>query len=77
MLEVFADRTGARRERFPELSPREHEILEHLAAGASNKEIAAALVISPVTVRNHVSNILMKLHLTNRREAMVRYREGC
>ncbi len=75
MLEVFADRGDPRRDRFPELSPREHEILQHLADGASNKEIAAALVISPVTVRNHVSNILMKLHLTNRREAMVQYRD--
>lgn len=75
MLEVFADRGDPSRDRFPELSPREHEILQHLADGASNKEIAAELVISPVTVRNHVSNILMKLHLTNRREAMVRYRD--
>ena len=76
MLEVFADRGRAATSRFPELSRREHEILQHLAGGASTKEIAATLVISPVTVRNHVSNILMKLHLTNRREAMVRYREG-
>lgn len=75
MLEVFTDRGDPRRDRFPELSPREHEILQHLADGASNKEIATALVISPVTVRNHVSNILMKLHLTNRREAMVQYRD--
>jgi DNA-binding NarL/FixJ family response regulator len=75
MLEVFADRGDPGRNRFPELSPREDEILRHLAEGASNKEIAAALVISPVTVRNHVSNILTKLHLTNRREVMVQYRD--
>ena len=65
-----------RRDRFPELSVREREILEHLAGGASNREIAELLVISPITVRNHVSSILAKLHLTNRREAMVRYRDG-
>ena len=76
MLEVFAERRPQTRDRFPELSPREREILEHLAEGASNREIAALLVISPVTVRNHVSNILAKLHLANRREAMVRFRDG-
>ena len=76
MLEVFAERPPQTRDRFPELSPREREILEHLAEGLSNREIAALLVISPVTVRNHVSNILAKLHLANRREAMVRFRDG-
>lgn len=76
LLEVFADRPQHSRDRFPQLSPREHEILEHLAEGASNREIAALLVISPVTVRNHVSNILAKLHLANRREAMVRFRDA-
>jgi len=76
MLEVFAERRPQTRDRFPELSPREREILEHLAEGASNREIAGLLVISPVTVRNHVSNILSKLHLANRREAMVRFRDG-
>ena len=76
MLEVFAERRPQTRDRFPELSPREREILEHLAEGASNREIAGLLVISPVTVRNHVSNILAKLHLANRREAMVRFRDG-
>lgn len=75
MLEVFSEPRGGGRDRFPELSEREHEILRHLAQGASNKEIARTLVISPITVRNHVSSILSKLHLTNRREAMVRFRE--
>lgn len=75
LLEVFADRHRQPVDRFPQLSPREHEILERLADGASNREIAASLVISPVTVRNHVSSILAKLHLANRREAMLRFRE--
>lgn len=61
---------------FPELSPREKEVLTHLAQGLSNSEIAQALFISPITVRNHVSNILMKLQVSNRREAMIRAREA-
>ena len=62
--------------RFPQLSAREREVLGHLAEGLSNPQIAERLVISPVTVRNHVTNILAKLQVTNRREAMIRYREG-
>ncbi len=60
---------------FPELSARELEVLRHLAEGLSNLQIAELLVISPVTVRNHVTSILAKLHVTNRREAMLRYRD--
>ena len=70
----FLDRRPAE-DRFPELSTREHEVLSHLAEGLSNQEIADRLVISPITVRNHVTNILAKLQVTNRREAMLRYRE--
>jgi DNA-binding NarL/FixJ family response regulator len=62
-------------DRFPHLSTREREVLGHLADGLSNRQIAERLVISPVTVRNHVTSILAKLHVTNRREAMIRYRE--
>ena len=63
------------RELFPELSAREHEVLTLLAAGRSNNEIAESLVISPITARNHVSNILTKLQLTNRRDAMIRFHQ--
>ncbi|HET9420194.1 MAG TPA: response regulator transcription factor [Nocardioides sp.] len=62
-------------DRFPGLSAREREVLSHLAQGLSNQQIADELVISPVTVRNHVTNILAKLQVTNRREAMLRYHE--
>lgn len=77
MLDLLTARpAGATdRERFPELSAREREILVHLAEGLTNQQIAARLVLSPITVRNHVSNILTKLRLTNRREAMLRYRD--
>jgi len=61
-------------ERFPELSAREREVLEHLAEGRTNQQIADLLVISPITVRNHVSSILAKLQVTDRRQAMLRAR---
>lgn len=48
------------------LSEREKEVLRRVATGASNKEIAAALVLSEHTVKNHLKNILQKLHLDNR-----------
>jgi two-component system, NarL family, response regulator DevR len=51
------------------LSQREIEILKLIATGKHNGEIAEQLLISPHTVRNHVSNILMKLQMQNRIEA--------
>jgi DNA-binding NarL/FixJ family response regulator len=52
-----------------QLTDREIEVLRHLSTGASNRDIAAALFISENTVRNHVRNILEKLHLSNRVQA--------
>jgi DNA-binding NarL/FixJ family response regulator len=54
---------------FKELTEREVDVLRLLAEGKSNAEIAASLVLSDKTVRNHVSVILDKLHVTNRVEA--------
>jgi DNA-binding NarL/FixJ family response regulator len=54
-----------------ELSDRELEVLRLVANGKDNAEIAAVLVISPKTVKNHISNILMKLQIHNRIEAAV------
>ncbi|NMB12264.1 MAG: response regulator transcription factor [Firmicutes bacterium] len=53
------------------LTVREREILECIVGGQSNKEIAATLVISEKTVKNHVSNILRKLELADRTQAAV------
>lgn len=52
-----------------ELSGREIEVLKLLAAGASNRDIADKLVLAEGTVKNHVSNILSKLHAENRTQA--------
>jgi DNA-binding NarL/FixJ family response regulator len=70
LLEEFA-----RQSRAPapppaaELTQREAEVLEHVARGRSNKEIASTLVIAENTVKNHLKNILEKLHLENRVQA--------
>ena len=55
---------------FPELTEREYEILTLIAQRKSNADIAARLVLSPKTIRNHVSNILSKLQVADRTEAM-------
>jgi DNA-binding NarL/FixJ family response regulator len=54
-----------------ELSDRELEVLKLIAIGKDNAEIAQALFISPKTVKNHISNILMKLQIENRIQAAV------
>jgi DNA-binding NarL/FixJ family response regulator len=55
----------------PELSERETEVLRLIANGKDNSEIAQELHISPKTVKNHISNILMKLQIENRIQAAV------
>lgn len=57
------------------LSARELEILRLLANGATNREIAAQLVLAEGTVKNHVTNILNKLEVSDRMKAAVRARE--
>lgn len=61
---------------FPELSDREREILGLIARGFKNAEIAEKLVLSGKTVRNHVSNVLSKLQVADRAEAIIRAREA-
>jgi DNA-binding CsgD family transcriptional regulator len=57
------------------ISPRELAVLQQLAAGRSNKEIAAALHVSPNTVKTHVARLLEKLDASRRTEAIARARE--
>jgi DNA-binding NarL/FixJ family response regulator len=61
---------------FPELTPREHEILELLANGLNNQAIADELGLSLKTVRNNVSAIFTKLRVADRAQAMLKARES-
>jgi DNA-binding NarL/FixJ family response regulator len=57
------------------LTAREREVLQLLAEGASNREIGTRLHLTEGTVKNHVSNILGKLHAANRTHAVALARE--
>jgi len=70
------DRRASHAGPFPGLTDREGEILDLIAAGRSNTEIARRLVLSEKTVRNVVSNIFMKLQVADRAQAIVRAREA-
>lgn len=61
---------------FPGLTPREGEVLDLLAGGARNSQIAAQLGMTDKTVRNHVSSILLKLQVPDRTAAAVKARDA-
>jgi DNA-binding NarL/FixJ family response regulator len=61
---------------FPDLTEREQEVLQLLAQGLSNQEIASSLVISVKTVRNHLSNIFSKMQVTDRVQAIIQARNA-
>ena len=61
---------------FPDLTEREREILALIAQGYTNQAIAQKLVISPKTVRNHISSIFSKLQVTSRLEAILRAKDA-
>jgi DNA-binding NarL/FixJ family response regulator len=78
IISFYSGRTaGSARERaFPDLTPRELEVLEVLATGCRNHEIARRLGMSEKTVRNHVSQVLAKLQVPDRTAAALRAREA-
>jgi DNA-binding NarL/FixJ family response regulator len=61
---------------FPELTAREYEVLDLVAQGHNNSEIAVRLNVAPKTVRNHISNIFSKLQVADRAQAIVRARDA-
>jgi DNA-binding NarL/FixJ family response regulator len=76
LLTMFRAKPSAPAEPFPDLTSREREILNLIAAGHGNVEIANRLFLSPKTVRNHVSSIFSKLQVADRSQAIVRAREA-
>lgn len=67
---------GARQRPFPDLTAREEEVLVLIARGLSNDDIVAELVVSPATVRNHITRIFQKLHVRTRAQAIVLARKA-
>jgi DNA-binding NarL/FixJ family response regulator len=77
VLAFFAEaRTSHPEPAFPDLTERERDVLELIAAGRNNQFIGTELRIAQKTVRNHVSNIFMKLQVADRAQAIVRAREA-
>jgi DNA-binding NarL/FixJ family response regulator len=69
--ELAQERRRAPARPFPQLTQREFDILMLIAEGLDNQSIARDLVLSPKTVRNHVSNVFAKIHATDRAHAVV------
>ena len=72
LMSFFSARSAAPAQVFPELTAREREILDLIARGCNNQEIARELYLSPKTVRNHISNIFTKLQVADRAQAIIR-----
>lgn len=77
VLGYFASPTpAASTDPFPQLTHREREVLDLVAAGLRNRRIADQLHLSPKTVANHISSIFVKLAVADRSAAIVRARQG-
>jgi len=61
---------------FPSLTPRELEVLELIAQGANNKQIAEELVVTDKTVRNHITSVFSKLQVADRAQAIIKARDA-
>ena len=75
-LSYFSSARAADRTVFPELTPREREVLTLIASGLSNSAIASRLGLAPHTVGNHISSIFAKLQVASRAEAIIRARSA-
>ena len=77
LMSFFSAREpAAPAEAFPDLTAREREVLDLIARGRNNQEIAGELYLSPKTVRNHISNIFTKLQVADRAQAIIRARDA-
>lgn len=76
VLAFFAGGPARSASPFPQLTPREHEVLEMIAQGLDNPQIATRLFLSDKTVRNRVSDILTKLHARSRAEMVALARDA-
>jgi DNA-binding NarL/FixJ family response regulator len=76
MISYFSDPATRGAPELTGLTEREREVLTHLAAGRSNDAIATILGLSTKTVRNHVSSVFSKLHVSSRAEAVARARDA-
>ncbi|XID96087.1 response regulator [Paenibacillaceae bacterium WGS1546] len=76
MFYFDAQKQDPRSNIFPELTSREREVLGLLSRGNNNSEIGTLLGLRPKTVRNHISNILNKLQVTDRSKAIIMARES-
>jgi DNA-binding NarL/FixJ family response regulator len=76
VIESLAGGMAARGHPFPELTEREAEVLDLLAGGLGTVQVARQLSLSDKTVRNHISNILNKLQVTDRHAAVARARDA-
>jgi DNA-binding NarL/FixJ family response regulator len=77
LIDFFATQSSTLpKEIFPSLTEREREILQLIARGQSNVEVAHELSLSPKTIYNYVSNILSKLQVADRAQAIIRAREA-
>jgi DNA-binding NarL/FixJ family response regulator len=76
VLAYFSMATPPAQAAFPQLTERERDVLELIARGYGNVEIANRLFLSLKTVRNHVSNVFTKLQVADRAQAIVRAREA-
>jgi DNA-binding NarL/FixJ family response regulator len=76
LADFFQEGATIEEEPFPELTPREREVLDLIAGGENNQAIAGLLHISPRTVGNHISSIFNKLQVSDRAQAIVKAREA-